>query len=417
MSKRLDVYLHASLVGTLGQDLHGQISFAYSAGWLQNTDAVPLSQSLPLRPEPFGGQECRGFFGGILPEEHNRELVARILGISARNDFAMLGEIGGECAGAVSFLPTGSKLPAGEPSYQPLTEADLSEILRELPQRPLMAGRRDVRLSLAGAQSKLSVHVDEVGISLPLHGAPSTHILKPANPRFENLVQNEAFCLKLAASAGLPSAAATIGSAGSIDYLLMARYDRERAPDGTLQRLHQEDFCQALALPSHLKYQNEGGPSLGQCFELLRGASTTPAPDLLNLLDAIVFNFLIGNHDAHGKNFSLLYSDLGGRQTTRLAPLYDLVSTAQYPDLSGKMAMKIGSKYIPADVELRHWESLWEGAGFSRSHARRRTIEFADKVAHRVSEMDRGDQIGSDIADRVHQRSQMILKSLARTPS
>lgn len=413
MSKLLDVYLHDSLVGQLEQDQHGQISFTYSGAWLEDPKAVPLSQSLPLKPEASSGKECQGFFGGILPEEKNRELVAKLLGISARNDFAMLNELGGECAGAVSFLPAGSLPGDHEHFYRHLAESELAAILQELPHRPLLAGKKDIRLSLAGAQSKLSVYVDESGISLPLHGAPGTHILKPANPHFEYLVENECFCLELAAKAGLPTATATISSAGGIDYLLAKRYDRDQTPDGTLRRLHQEDFCQALGFPSHLKYQNEGGPTLADCFGLLRGASTTPAPDLLNLLDAIVYNFLIGNNDAHGKNFSLLYSH-ADRPTTRLAPLYDLVSTIQYPDLSGKMAMKIGSKYIPGDVELRHWETLWTRAGFSPSQARRRTKEFIEKVGDALSALEPVGNIQLRIADCVSHRSKLILQALAK---
>jgi serine/threonine-protein kinase HipA len=147
MSKMLDVYLHNSLVGQLEHDQHGQISFAYSTAWLENPGAVPLSQSLPLEPELRVGRECQGFFGGILPEEKNRELVAKILGISARNDFAMLNELGGECAGAVSFLPTGSPPSDQNHVYQPLAEDELASILEELPNRPLLAGKKDIRLS------------------------------------------------------------------------------------------------------------------------------------------------------------------------------------------------------------------------------------------------------------------------------
>ena len=413
MPKLLDVYLHNSLVGQLEQDRHGQISFAYSSAWLENPDAAPLSQSLPLKPEPYIGKECQGFFGGILPEEKNRELVAKILGISARNDFAMLNELGGECAGAVSFLPAGSIPGDHDHTYQLLTEDEIAAILKELPDRPLLAGKKDIRLSLAGAQTKLSVYVDDDGISLPLHGAPSTHILKPANPHFAHLVENEWFCLELAARAGLPTATATINSADGVEYLLAKRYDREWTPDGILRRLHQEDFCQALGFPSHLKYQNEGGPSFADCFDLIRGASTTPAPDLLNLLDAIVYNFLIGNNDAHGKNFSLLYSS-ADRPTTRFAPLYDLVSTTQYPDLSGKMAMKIGSKYIPGDVGLRHWEALWKQAGFTPSQARRRTGEFIEKVGDALSALKPAGNIQSGIAECVSHRSKLVLQALAK---
>lgn len=413
MAKLLDVYLHGSRVGQLEQDRHGLISFQYTAAWLAQPGATSISQSLPLKPEPFEGKECHGFFGGVLPEENSRKLIAQILGISVHNDFAMLDELGGECAGAISFLPTGAASPSGDNAYQLLSEEGLAAILEELPQRPLLAGKKDIRLSLAGAQTKLCVFVDERGISLPLHGSPSTHILKPVHPHFESLVENEAFCLDLAARAGLPTAPAITGSAKGIGYLLVKRYDREWMPDGELRRLHQEDFCQALGLPSQLKYQNEGGPSLGQCFALLRAASTMPARDLLNLFDAIIYNFLIGNNDAHGKNFSLIYP-FPGQTATRLAPLYDLVSTSQYSGLSPKMAMKIGSKYLPSEIRLRHWETLWEQAGFLPSQARRRTLQFIGKITDALSKMTLTGEIHSRIADDVSQRCKLLRQALEK---
>jgi serine/threonine-protein kinase HipA len=142
--------------------------------------ATALSQSLPLRKEPFWRKECRGFFGGILPEESKREIIAKNLGISAPNDYAMLERIGGECAGAVTFIPEGQTLPARNDTYRKLSNEELARILGELPKRPLLAGEEGIRLSLAGAQDKIAVRIEGGEICLPLGGAPSTHILKPA---------------------------------------------------------------------------------------------------------------------------------------------------------------------------------------------------------------------------------------------
>jgi len=102
--------------------------------------------------------------------------------------------------------------------------------------------------------------------------------------------------------------------------------------------LHREDFCQALSVKPESKYQNEGWPSLAQCFELIRRVTRPSAPHVLRLLDYVIFNALIGNHDAHVKNFSLLHAN----GTITLAPLYDALSTVLYPELTAKMAMKIG---------------------------------------------------------------------------
>src|SRR6185312_1563256 len=226
MARTLDVYIGDDIVGRLDQDDGGQMSFTYSEGWQKLPGAVPLSQSLPLKSEVFKGKECRGLFGGILPEQAKREIIARNLGISARNDYAMLERIGGECAGAVTFVPTGGALPEKNYDYRKLTDKELAGILRELPKRPLLAGDKGIRLSLAGAQDKVAVRIESGEISLPLGGAPSTHILKPAVERFEGVVFNEWLCMKLAAAAGLPAAAVKTRTIEDIDFLVVERYDR-----------------------------------------------------------------------------------------------------------------------------------------------------------------------------------------------
>jgi serine/threonine-protein kinase HipA len=382
MSRTLDVFLHRQRVGTLTQNNQGDIAFEYDESWLSNPAARPLSQSLPLTKKRFNRRECRPFFAGVLPEESKREIIARNLGISARNDFALLEQIGGECAGAVTFLPKGTPLPDREDSYRRLSEPELATILRTLPKRPLMAGEAGIRLSLAGAQDKIAVRLEGETICLPLNGAPSTHILKPQIERFEGVVFNEKLCMDLAAAVGIPTASTRIGRAEELHYILVERYDRVNIPAAEtgqrqLVREHQEDFCQALGIVSEHKYQSEGGPSLKQCFELVRNTSSIPLVDLQSLLNAVIFNFLIGNNDAHGKNFSLIYRMDG---QTRLAPLYDLVSTAVYPELSTRMAMKIGGEYEPEKVGPKQFERLALEAGLSVPMVRNRVTELADAV-------------------------------------
>ncbi len=263
MARMLDVYLHEQLVGHLIQDDGGQTSFEYLESWLAQPGAAALSQSLPLRQERFPAKECRGFFGGILPEESKRELIARNLGISARNDYAMLEQIGGECAGAVTFIPAGQELPKRDYHDRKLDAKELAGILRALPKRPLLAGEKGVRLSLAGAQDKVVVRIEGNEVSLPLGGAPSTHILKPAVERFAGVVFNEALCMTLAAHMNLPAAKVETRKVEDVEYLLVERYDRKHVTiDGApeVERLHQEDFCQAQNIVSELKYQKEGGP-------------------------------------------------------------------------------------------------------------------------------------------------------------
>jgi serine/threonine-protein kinase HipA len=399
MAKTLDVYLHRELVGHLIQNDGGQMVFDYAESWLQKPDATALSHSLPLRRKRFTRKECRGYFAGVLPEESKREIIARNLGISERNDYAMLERIGGECAGAVTFIPAGETLPAPDDHYRALSSPELAEILRELPRRPLLAGEAGIRLSLAGAQDKIAVRVEGDAISLPLGGAPSTHILKPAVERFTGVVFNEAYCMRLAAAVGLPAAKTEIRRVEDVEYLLVERYDRTHGhgPEGTtLDRLHQEDFCQALGIVSENKYQKEGGPSLKQCFALLREVSSAPVLDLARLLDAVIFNFLVGNNDAHGKNFSLLYRGADSASLdTRLAPLYDLVSTRYYPELTRELAMKIGHEYSSDRVSKTNFEQLAEDAGLAKPLVRRRVPELAEAVLSNLS----GTEIEHPVAD------------------
>jgi serine/threonine-protein kinase HipA len=385
MAKTLDVYLHRELVGHLIQNDGGQMVFDYAARWLQKPGATPLSHSLPLQEKRFTRKECRGYFAGVLPEESKRAIIARNLGISERNDYSMLERIGGECAGAVTFLPAGEALPARDDHYRALSSPELAGILRELPRRPLLAGETGIRLSLAGAQDKIAVRVEGDAVSLPLDGAPSTHILKPAVERFAGVVFNEAYCMKLAAAVGLPVAKTEIRRVEDVEYLLIERYDRTHRQNQegvpVLERLHQEDFCQALGIASENKYQKEGGPSLKQCFALLREVSSAPVLDLARLLDAVIFNYLVGNNDAHGKNFSLLYRGLGtASMETRLAPLYDVVSTRYYQELTRELAMKIGGEYSSDKVSKANFEQLAEDAGLAKPLVRRRVPELAEAV-------------------------------------
>jgi serine/threonine-protein kinase HipA len=414
MARALDVYLHNNPVGHLVQDDDGDMTFQYAERWLDTPGAISLSQSLPLRKERFRQKECRGFFGGILPEQSKREMIARNLGISARNDYAMLECIGGECAGAVTFLAESEAMPERRYGYRKLSNEELAATLRQLPRRPLLAGEEGVRLALAGAQDKLAIRIEGGSICLPLGGAPSTHILKPNVDRFEGVVFNEAFCMQLAAAAGLPAAAVETRKVDDLDFLLVERYDRRHsaAPDGSaiVERLHQEDFCQALGIVSEQKYEREGGPSLKQCFALLRGVSSAPVIDLARLLDAVLFNYLVGNNDAHGKNFALLCRGGGLEEPEiRLSPLYDVVSTVCYPELSPEMAMGIGEEYSSEKVTLRDFELLAADAKLGKPLVRGRLREVTDRVMAAIPKVPIRNPVAERAADLIHHRCETAL--------
>jgi serine/threonine-protein kinase HipA len=416
MAKTLDVHLRKDFVGHLIQNEGGHMVFDYAESWIERPGACPLSQSLPLRKKRFTRKECRGFFAGILPEESKREIIARNLGIGARNDYAMLERIGGECAGAVTFVPTGEPFPESNHSYRKLSTAELIAILKELPRRPLLAGERGVRLSLAGAQDKVAVRIEEDGISLPLGGAPSTHILKPAIDRFEGVVFNEALSMELAATIGLPAAPVETRTVEDMTFLLVERYDRvHRQTPGEepiVERVHQEDLCQAQGIVPETKYQKEGGPSLKGCFNLLRAVSSAPVIDLARLLDAVIFNYLVGNNDAHGKNFSLVYPGAGtGDLQVRLAPLYDVVSTIYYPELSPEMAMKIGGEYSSERVTPRNFEKLAEEAGLAKPLVRRRVVELADAILTALPKLEVRSPVAEGVVALIQKCSENALTS------
>lgn len=415
MDKELDVYLFENLIGHLIQDKQGRIFFHYADKWLDNLDAIALSHSLPLQKQRFNHKQCQGFFAGILPEQQKRELIARRLGISARNDFSMLEKLGGECAGAVTFVAAGESLATRNYHYRDVSGGELANILRILPQQPLLAGDTGIRLSLAGVQDKIAVRVSDGRMSVPLDNAPSTHILKPAIKDFAGLVFNEAFCLKLASAIGLSAAEAEVGRVEEIDYLLIRRYDRVLTDNG-IQRLHQEDFCQALGVAPERKYQSEGGPSLKQCFGLVREVAMVPVLDLQKLLDAVIFNFFIGNHDAHGKNFSILLSPKEGRKFAKwdwhLAPVYDAVNTLYYPELSQQMAMKLGGEYYSDRINLTQFDRFATEAELSKPMVRRRVIELAEIMIAKLQEIHIDHPVARAVAQLIQARCERFAKQI-----
>ena len=375
--KQLTVYLNRNLVGTLSQDANGLLGFRYAPTWLQNPDAIPISRSLPLRNEAFRGKEARPFFAGVLPDEGPRQQIAAILGVSERNDFAILERIGGECAGAICLLPTDTALP--ENDTQPrrrLTTTELNEIIAELPRRPLLAGREGVRLSLAGVQGKLPIILDKDTFFLPLGSSASTHILKPEPERFPGLVAAEVFCMTLAKALGLAVPDLFRLTIAGKPCLLIKRYDRMIDSAGTVQRIHQEDFCQAMGYPPERKYQQEGGPLLRDCIAMIRSWSSAPVLDIRDFLNAVIFNMLVGNADAHGKNYSLLYQN-GSR---RLAPSYDIVCTLVWPELSKKPAMKIGQCDSIDAITPAHWQKMTQEASLSWPPLRERLVSFCQAL-------------------------------------
>lgn len=382
MTRSLTVWWDGGAVGRLSLDANGDIGFAYDAGWLADDSRPAISVSLPKQPGLFSRRQTRTFFAGLLPEAWQRQNVARALGVSKENDFGLLERLGGDVAGALTLWPQDEAppKPQGLRATEPLSDARLVAILDELPRRPFLAGEQGVRLSLAGAQEKLPVVLVDGAIALPSAGQPSTHILKPAHTRWPAMTENEALAMRLSAAVGLPTAPVEPRCVGGRSFLLVTRYDRVVGPDGAIGRLHQEDFCQALGVAPEHKYAAEGGPIFPDCFNLVRAVCQPSAPAVLALLDAAIFNLIVGNADAHGKNFSLLYRD----GVIVMAPLYDLMCTAAYPEVHAKLAMKIAGRAQLEAFSADTWRDFGREIGMGPAFVERRAKTLAQAVLDHV---------------------------------
>jgi len=332
----MNVLYKNRLVGKISLNDNSQIFFEYSSLWKKSADSFPISVSLPFSGKYKRGREDHRFFANLLPEFRAREAICRGLGISIDNDYQLLEAIGGECAGALQIVSENSTKEEVS-NYQLIPPEEIAKAVKSfLPYTRLNRGGK-LRLSLAGAQDKWPVYLEKNKLYWPVGGAPSSHILKLSNRDFKGLHINEAYSTFLASKLQLPTIKVDVGKG----YSLSPRYDRERDSERNIYRIHQEDFCQAMGFSSYMKYENEGGPNLVDCVNLVRRVSISPAEDVLNLIRWQIINLLIGNSDGHTKNLSILYT-LEGPQ---LEPFYDIVSTRVYKGISRDMALSVGSEH------------------------------------------------------------------------
>jgi len=395
---QVPIYYERFSVGRLEVHESGALSFSYDRRWLATKSSFPLSVTMPLAEVSYSDHIVTPWLANLLPEEQQLLTLSRALGLSSTDALAILKEIGGDTAGAISI---------GEPSeksawsYQPITDyyatqnpqEALSAHFKDLGQRPFLAGEDGVRLSLAGGQKKTALAVlDAAGapklglpvkgdqLAIPMSGAPSTIIIKPDNPNLPGIVENEAYCLTLAKLIGMVVADVSIVDVGDRTALTVARYDRTSRRDGSLRRLHQEDFAQANGIFPSQKYEQGTVEGLN-LNQLLTTAQHLPAQDALTLQDQVIFNIIVANTDAHAKNYSMLLS--GG---LTMAPLYDVSTVLHWDHVNQYHAQKLGGrKRKPADMARRHWERIADAAGFSPRGIRLRVQELVDAmVAKRV---------------------------------
>ena len=385
----LNVFLLGRRVGRIDYaSHHNEMRFAYDADYLAQPDAAPLSHSLPLQAESFDSEATTNFFENLLPPDVVRRKLGPILHLSRHNVFGFLEALGGDCAGAISLLSSDAAVADGEERVRRLTDDEATEILKSLKKRPLYVnGVEGYRISGAGAQSKLIARLEDGHVALPLFGTPSTHIIKPPAEDYPDTVYNESFAMRLAEALGLKTAKSGLLRLKGGDYYWTERFDRE-VVDGRICRLHQEDFCQVCGISGEFKYESEGGPSFADCQAAMQEMKMTLA-DRVAFIDRMIFNYLIGNGDAHGKNSAILYR---GRDGRALAPLYDVLCTAVYENLSRTNAMAIGGAKTFDDVSRSSFAALAEEAGMrpalvlGRLDAMsRRIVAAAQAVAEELS--------------------------------
>jgi serine/threonine-protein kinase HipA len=379
----LEVRYAGRLVGLLRRRTEAiqDIEFLYDEKWMSDGDAFPVSIRMPLTRRLHEPDVVYRWFLNLLPEGRALKTVGTILKIAEANVFALLAELGEDLPGALEVSRAASERQQRTPRYQRLSEAELAAIIRRLPEKPLLVGETGIHMSLAGAQDKLPVVKYRDGaIGLALDGMPTTHILKPANKRFRASVENEAFCLRLAAKSKLPVAECSIGKAEDLEYLLVKRYDREPYKNG-LRRIHQEDFCQATGHVPDMKYESNPltqlrGPSLKDCIDVLKSTQAGRF-NSARFIDYVLFNMLCGNVDAHSKNYSLLLQPGG---TVTMAPLYDVMNGDIYPDVTRNLAMKIAGKSRAHYIYGQHWSRMAEENDLSAAQVKRRVAELSRTV-------------------------------------
>jgi serine/threonine-protein kinase HipA len=356
----LPVYFEQRLVGRIDVEKTGP-GFTYNPDWVALRGAFPISITMPLKKDRTASDVFLPWAANLLPESEQLRTLGQLLGLSRTDVIGLLSAIGGDTAGALSIGQPGRTATVQWRSLE--TPAELERLIEGLPTKPFLVGEEGVSMSLAGAQTKLAVAVDEAGrISIPMNGSPSTHILKPDVPHLWGSIYNEAFCLTLARRINLSAPYVTTGRAGNRTYLLVERYDR-RHQSGRWRRLHQEDYCQALGKPPSAKYESNqtgiGGPTLKEMFALTR--RHMPPTEILRLLDRVIFNVLVCNTDAHAKNYSLM---IGGNGVS-LAPIYDVMCGEVWENVTKNLVHKVGGSNRGEQLQAKHWQRFARECGLN----------------------------------------------------
>lgn len=353
---RLRVWANVRPMGWFGHAA-GVFFFEYDAQWLAQPGAYPLAPQFGLQAGAFTGHLVRSFFENLLPEGTALDDVVAALALRDASTLDLLGRLGQELPGVLSLLPQDAQ-PEFLQTYRPLPFETLSQRLRS--QLPLLVSNDQTTMSLPGAQEKMGLRWDAKNNALfeSVGLSPTTHILKPdtRQPRYQPSAINEYACMRLARTLKLPVPEVWLLRVPEAAYVVQ-RYDRLNVA-GNIVALHQIDGCQLLGHGSGWKYQRQGGlASIPKLAAALRALPVRGA-DLLQLQRWVMFNYLIGNADAHAKNMSVLVDDKG----YRLADMYDLLCVKAYGD--ERMALYIGDDETFDAVGQHSWDALCQDCDF-----------------------------------------------------
>lgn len=377
----LDVYLGDELIGSLTRSGAGSISFDYLAAYRSKGTATPLSCSMPLALAHHPDKVVKPFLWGLLPES---ELVlnrwSREFHVAATNPMALLSCVGSDLPGGLQMLESGvaPRHDTGEVEWLDVWEVArlLEEVRRD--QSAWIATGAKGRWSLAGAQAKIALLEEDGKWGRPTGATPTNRILKPAPADHEGHDINEHLCLNAASNLGLLAARSRVVEFGEQRALCVERYDRVNKTDGTLERIHQEDLCQALSVMPDQKYESEGGPNAHRIASFLNDQVGGPAAGrvVAQFVDALILNWLLCAPDAHAKNYSVLLV----QRAVRLAPLYDVASVLPYRGIYEpkiKLAMKVGRHYRVGAIGRSTWERQAISMGLDANIVLARAIDLA----------------------------------------
>ncbi len=378
----LKVFAASAPVGTLAyESLDDTFSFQYDASWVNSDHAYSVSPHIRMRGQQAASGTVRRFLENLLPEGRALDVVATTFKVARSNLYGLLRQIGQESAGALSFLVETPQ--AQQTTRREITLAELKERIDQRADIPFAVWDGRVRMSIAGYQDKLSVYRENERIYLVEGELASTHILKPEpqGNRLPKLVANEHFCMSLGKRLGLSVAPVSILRVPD-PVLVVERFDRVREV-GRVRRLHVIDGCQALNFPVAYKYERIFGSGRdvqhirdGVSFQRIFSISeytVEKAVARLALLRWAIFQYLIGNCDAHGKNIAFFCNPAG----LALAPAYDLVSVVQYDGLDHELAMAYGDEFNLEQIGPYDWAVFAEHVQIPRTLVSRETQRIA----------------------------------------